>query len=81
MDGARPEIRPAGFLRDLLRAPLLVDRFALEDFEPLRRAEVRRGRTVVEPVLRVPLERLPPERFDRVVFVWGICLLSWIEWP
>jgi hypothetical protein len=55
----------------------LVDRFALEDFEPLRRAEVRRA--VVEPVLRVPLERLPPERPDRVVFVWGICLLSWIE--
>ncbi len=76
---ARPGIRPSGFLRDLLDAPLLVDWFALEDFEPFLRAEVRRRRAVVEPVLRVPLERRVPERFDRVVFVCGICLLSWIE--
>jgi hypothetical protein len=73
---AELEIRPAGFLRDLLDAPLLVDRFALEVFEPFLCAEVRRRRTVVEPVLRVSLERRVPERFDRVVFVCGICLLS-----
>ena len=79
VDRARPEIRSAGFLRDLLDALFLVDRFALEDFEPFRRAEVRRRRTVVEPVPRVPLERRVPERLDRVVFVCGICLLSWIE--
>ena len=74
-----PADPPFGFRRDLLDAPLLVDWFALEDFEPFLRAEVRRRRAVVEPVLRVPLERRVPERFDRVVFVCGICLLSWIE--
>jgi len=79
MSRARPDIRPVGFLCDLLDAPLLVDRFALEDFEPFLRAEVRRRRTVVEPVRRLPLERRVPERFDRVVFVGGICLLSSIE--
>ena len=73
--GPRPSWQPPG-TRPVFD---LVDWFALEDFEPFLRAEVRRRRAVVEPVLRVPLERRVPERFDRVVFVCGICVLSWIE--
>jgi hypothetical protein len=74
---ATREIRPADLLRVLLGALLLVERLALADFEPLLRAELRRERTVFEPVLRVaPPERLLPARFDPVVLVWGICPLS-----
>jgi hypothetical protein len=39
---ATPAMRPADFLRELLGALLLVERLALEDFEPLLRAEFRR---------------------------------------
>jgi hypothetical protein len=63
---------PAGFLRDLVRPLLLVERVALPDLPLAVRAELFRGREGAELALRLLLAARPrPVRF---VFVWAICL-------
>jgi hypothetical protein len=69
LNGATVEIR-AGFLRDVLRPLLFLERVAVLDLALALCIEFLRGRAGVERRLRLLLAEARPVRF---VFVWAIC--------